>query len=127
MKHNTVPPQSSETLRHSLNEFCHVLGKALLLILKIWNTQEFPGNGEGSDPEVDKENYSKLVKELHDMLKPLGKIFTAILPPFYYLLDIGIDVSYISQYFDYLIIKTYSYHGEWESYHFTAHNAPLYR
>ena len=94
---------------------------------EIWNTQIFPGSRDGADPEFDKENFNKLVKEMHDMLKPLGKIFTAVLTPDFKKLNIGYDVPYISQYLDYMIIRNYYLQYPVLEQNFTGHNAPLYR
>ena len=42
---------------------------------------EYPGDREGSDPEHDKEDFSRLVEEMSAMLKPMGKLFSAALTP----------------------------------------------
>ena len=45
---------------------------------------EYPGVREGSDPEHDKEDFSRLVEEMSAMLKPMGKIFSAAVTPVKY-------------------------------------------
>ena len=38
---------------------------------------EYPGDREGSDPEHDKDNFTKLSQELASALHAKGKLFTA--------------------------------------------------
>ena len=87
---------------------------------------EYPGVREGSDPEHDKEDFSRLVEEMSAMLKPMGKIFSAAVTPAYKRVDLGYDVPYISQYLDFINVMTYDYHGWFPNHSFTGHNAPLY-
>ena len=89
--------------------------------------QEYPGQREGSDPEHDKESFSRLVEEMSAMLKPRGKIFSAALSPAKKTVEEGYDLPFIIQHFDFLNVMTYDYHGWFPDHFFTGHNAPLYR
>jgi len=114
-------PQKRKTFIDSLSEFLdkyHFDGVDL-----DW---EYPGDREGSDPENDKENFSKLVTEMKAMLSAKGKLFTAALTPDFRRLDIGYDVPVVSEALDVMFIMTYDYHGLWDNHNFTGHNAPIY-
>jgi len=88
---------------------------------------EYPGQREGSDPEHDKEDFSLLVKEMSEMLKPRGKLFTAAVSPAKNTIESAYDLDFIEPYFDFLNVMTYDYHGWFPDHYFTGHNAPLYR
>lgn len=86
---------------------------------------EYPSSRPGSDPDNDKENFSNLIEEMSTLLKASNKLLTAAVTPNWRTVQSGYDVPRISQYFDFINVMTYDYHGWWPQV-FTGHNSPLY-
>jgi len=85
---------------------------------------EYPGDREGSDPEHDRENFTKLSEELAADLHAAGKLFTAAMSADNKRADIAYDLPAISKVYDWFNVMDYDYHGGWEN--FTGHNTPLF-
>ncbi|KAJ8920078.1 hypothetical protein NQ315_011732 [Exocentrus adspersus] len=75
-------------------------------------------------PESDKEGFAALVRELSDAFKPKGLLLSSAVSPSKAVIDAGYDVLVLSQYFDWIAIMTYDFHGHWDKQ--TGHVAPLY-
>jgi len=88
---------------------------------------EYPGAREGSDPDHDRENYSKLVKELGALLHSHNLFFSAVLTPDPKKADVAYVMSDLIPHLDLFNAMTYDYHGWFPGENFTGHNAPLYR
>ena len=73
---------------------------------------------------MDKTGFSKLIKDLHNVMKPKGLILSAAVSPSKTVIDLAYDVPVLGQYLDIVNVMTYDYHGYWDS--VTGHVAPLY-
>lgn len=82
---------------------------------------EFPGS-RGGGPQ-DKENFSRLVKELSAVLKKRGLLLTAAISAARDKIEAGYDIPEISKYLDFIHVMAYDYHGAWDSR--VLPNAPL--
>ena len=78
----------------------------------------------GKGHEMDKTGFSKLIKDLHNVMKPKGLILSAAVSPSKTVIDLAYDVPVLGQYLDIVNVMTYDYHGYWDS--VTGHVAPLY-
>ncbi|XP_054260069.1 probable chitinase 2 [Macrosteles quadrilineatus] len=83
---------------------------------------EFPTK-RGGAPE-DRENFVKLVKELHSALKPEGWSLTAALGAGKDAMETGYDLRELNKYLDHVHLMCYDYHGKWDN--TTGANAPLH-
>lgn len=72
----------------------------------------------------EKEGFTDLVKELSVEFRPRGLVLSAAVSPSKQIVDAGYDVPTLSEYFDWIAIMTYDYHGQWDKK--TGHVAPLY-
>lgn len=84
---------------------------------------EYPSAFDGSRP-TDKENFSKLVKELKAAFQADGLLLTAAVAAGKGNIDNGYEVAKICQDLDFINVMTYDLHGTWES--FTGHHAAMY-
>nr|AMT75074.1 chitinase Cht10 [Locusta migratoria] len=75
-------------------------------------------------PDSDKQGFADLVKELSIAFKPRGLLLSSAVSPSKVVIDSGYDVPVLSQYFDYISVMTYDFHGHWDKQ--TGHVAPLY-
>lgn len=75
-------------------------------------------------PDSDKEGFTALVRELSAAFKPKGLLLSSAVSPSKTVIDAGYDVAQISQYFDWIAVMTYDFHGNWDKQ--TGHVAPLY-
>ncbi|KAK9881823.1 hypothetical protein WA026_017335 [Henosepilachna vigintioctopunctata] len=75
-------------------------------------------------PSSDKQGFSALVRELSNQLKPKGLLLSSAVSPSKMVIDEGYDVPTLSNYFDWIAVMTYDFHGNWDKQ--TGHVAPLY-
>lgn len=88
---------------------------------------EYPGC-----PQVDcakghpdeKKEFANFVKEISEAFKPRGLLLSSAVSPSKTVIDAGYDVPKLSQYFDWIAVMCYDYHGQWDKK--TGHVAPLY-
>lgn len=73
----------------------------------------------------EKEGFSNLVKELSVAFRPKGLLLSTAVSPSKVIIDKGYDVPTLSEYFDWIAVMTYDYHGQWDKK--TGHVAPLYQ
>lgn len=72
----------------------------------------------------EKEGFTELVKELAQEFRPRGWLLSAAVSPSKMVIDAGYDVPTLAEYFDWIAVMTYDYHGQWDKQ--TGHVAPLY-
>lgn len=72
----------------------------------------------------EKEGFTELVKELSVALRPRGMVLSTAVSPSKQIIDAGYDVPTLSEYFDWIAVMTYDFHGQWDKK--TGHVAPLY-
>jgi chitinase len=72
----------------------------------------------------EKENFAALVRELSAAFKPRGLLLSSAVSPSKTVIDAGYDVPTLSEYFDWIAVMCYDYHGQWDKK--TGHVAPLY-
>ncbi|XP_055600306.1 probable chitinase 10 [Uranotaenia lowii] len=72
----------------------------------------------------EKEGFASFVKELSAAFKPRGWLLSAAVSPSKTVIDAGYDVPTLAQYFDWIAVMTYDFHGQWDKK--TGHVAPLY-
>ncbi|XP_055636577.1 probable chitinase 10 [Toxorhynchites rutilus septentrionalis] len=72
----------------------------------------------------EKEGFADLVKELAIEFRPRGWLLSAAVSPSKMVIDAGYDVPVLAEYFDYIAVMTYDFHGHWDKE--TGHVAPLY-
>lgn len=75
-------------------------------------------------PDSDKQGFALLVKGLSEAFKPKGLLLSSAVSPSKAVIDAGYDVPALNQYFDWIAIMTYDFHGHWDKQ--TGHVAPLY-
>lgn len=73
---------------------------------------------------AEKEGFTALVRELSQAFKPRGWLLSAAVSPSKKIIDAGYEVAELSQYFDWIAVMTYDYHGQWDKK--TGHVAPLF-
>lgn len=73
----------------------------------------------------EKEGFSSLVKELSVAFRPKGLLLSTAVSPSKTIIDKGYDVPTLAEYFDWIAVMTYDYHGQWDKK--TGHVAPLYQ
>ncbi|XP_076455717.1 uncharacterized protein LOC143290262 [Babylonia areolata] len=93
---------------------------------------EYPAN-RGSPPE-DKENFSRLVKELREQFEKESErgsggrkqrlLLTAAVGAGEKIVLSAYDVPTLNRYLDFISVMSYDLHGSWSK--FLGHNAPLY-
>nr|CAD7569858.1 unnamed protein product [Timema californicum] len=71
-------------------------------------------------PDSDKQGFAALVQELSTSFKPLGLLLSSAVSPSKVVIDSGYDVPALSQYFDWISVMTYDFHGHWDKQ--TGHN-----
>lgn len=64
------------------------------------------------------------MRELSAAFKPKGLLLSSAVSPSKTVIDAGYDVPKLSQYFDWIAVMTYDFHGHWDKQ--TGHVAPLY-
>lgn len=72
----------------------------------------------------DKNNFSRLLRSLHDRLKGRRKLLTLAVSANPATADAAFDIPTISRLVDFISIMAYDYHGAFDTR--TGHNAPLY-
>lgn len=72
----------------------------------------------------EKQGFTELVKELATEFRPRGWLLSAAVSPSKKVIDAGYDVPTLAEYFDWIAVMTYDYHGQWDKQ--TGHVAPLY-
>lgn len=72
----------------------------------------------------EKEGFTELVKELSMEFRPKGLVLSTAVSPSKQIIDAGYDVPTLSEYFDWIAVMTYDFHGQWDKK--TGHVAPLY-
>lgn len=83
---------------------------------------EYPGARGGYS--YDKQNFVRLLRELHQAFQPEGYLLTAAVSAGKPFMDAAYDVAQVSRYLDLINLMAYDYHGGWESK--TGMNAPLF-
>ncbi|XP_037079609.1 acidic mammalian chitinase-like, partial [Pollicipes pollicipes] len=83
---------------------------------------EYPTLRGGAPDDVD--NYSLLLKELHERLNPLGLLLSAAVSAGKQTIDPAYHLADLNKYLDIVNVMTYDYHGDWDP--FIGHNSPLY-
>lgn len=82
---------------------------------------EYPTQRDGKP--IDRENFLQMVKELHDIFKPLGLLLTSAIGAAKNVIDEAYSIPELSLYLDYFHVMCYDYHGNWD--HKVGYNAPL--
>lgn len=72
----------------------------------------------------EKEGFASLVRELSLEFRTRGLLLSTAVSPSKQIIDAGYDVPTISEYFDWIAVMTYDFHGQWDKK--TGHVAPLY-
>lgn len=72
----------------------------------------------------EKEGFTNLVKELSVAFRPRGLLLSTAVSPSKQIIDKGYDVPTLSEYFDWIAVMTYDFHGQWDKK--TGHVAPLF-
>lgn len=72
----------------------------------------------------EKEGFTELVKELSTVFRPKGLVLSTAVSPSKQIIDAGYDVPTLSEYFDWIAVMTYDFHGQWDKK--TGHVAPLF-
>lgn len=72
----------------------------------------------------EKDGFRDLVRELSVEFKPRGLLLSSAVSPSKVIIDKGYDVPALANYFDWIAVMTYDYHGQWDKR--TGHVAPLY-
>lgn len=76
-------------------------------------------------PSTDKEGFADWVEELATALHSKGMILSSAMSPSAKVADKAYDIPRLNQYFDFVSIMTYDYHGQWDKK--TGHVAPIYQ
>ncbi|XP_017486088.1 PREDICTED: probable chitinase 3 [Rhagoletis zephyria] len=72
----------------------------------------------------EKEAFTALVRELSEEFKPRGLLLSTAVSPSKKIIDAGYDVPQLAEYFDWIAVMTYDFHGQWDKK--TGHVAPLF-
>jgi chitinase len=72
----------------------------------------------------EKQAFTMLVKELSAAFKPKGLLLSSAVSPSKKVIDAGYEVKALSNYFDWVAVMCYDYHGQWDKK--TGHVAPMY-
>jgi len=72
----------------------------------------------------EREGFAEFVKELATEFRPRGWLLSAAVSPSKMVIDAGYDVPTLAEYFNWIAVMTYDYHGNWDRQ--TGHVAPLY-
>lgn len=72
----------------------------------------------------EKEGFASLVRELALEFRPRGWLLSSAVSPSKMVIDKGYDVPTLAEYFDWIAVMTYDFHGHWDKQ--TGHVAPLY-
>lgn len=83
-----------------------------------WQVECHKGKAE------EKKAFAELVKELSEEFKPRGWLLSAAVSPSKMVIDAGYDIPTLAEYFDWIAVMTYDYHGQWDRQ--TGHVAPLF-
>lgn len=73
----------------------------------------------------EKEAFTDLVAELYDAFKPKGWLLSAAVSPSKKVIDAGYEVAELAEYFDWIAVMTYDFHGQWDKK--TGHISPMYQ
>ncbi len=86
---------------------------------------EYPGYADHGGQSVDKENFTKLLQELHTALKAHSpQLLLSIAAPCGPTHYKNLELDKIHQYLDWINLMSYDFHGSWDT--ITNHNSPLY-
>jgi chitinase len=72
----------------------------------------------------EKQAFSMLVKELSAAFRPKGLLLSSAVSPSKMVIDAGYEVKVLSDFFDWIAVMCYDYHGQWDKK--TGHVAPMY-
>lgn len=61
----------------------------------------------------EKEGFTELVKLLSEEFKPRGWLLSSAVSPSITVIDAGYDVPKLAEYFDWIAVMTYDFHGQW--------------
>uniref|UniRef100_A0A1B0DNH2 Uncharacterized protein n=1 Tax=Phlebotomus papatasi TaxID=29031 RepID=A0A1B0DNH2_PHLPP len=73
----------------------------------------------------EKEGFVELVRELSREFRKKGLLLSSAVSPSKKVVDEGYEVAALSQYFDWIAVMTYDFHGQWDKQ--TGHVAPMYQ
>lgn len=62
----------------------------------------------------EKQFFAQFVRELAEAFKPRGWLLSSAVSPSKTVIDAGYDVEPLSQYFDWIAVMAYDYHGQWD-------------
>ncbi|CAH1954839.1 unnamed protein product [Acanthoscelides obtectus] len=85
---------------------------------------EFPGQRGGA--KTDKQNFSKLIKELRAAFDKHGFLLSAAVNGVGWSVDVSFEVPVLNKYLDMINVMSYDYHGPWDVNKVTGHHAGLY-
>nr|CAH7738372.1 unnamed protein product [Callosobruchus chinensis] len=85
---------------------------------------EFPAQRGGK--KSDKENFSKLVKELRAAFDKHGFLLSAAVNGVGSSVDTSFEVPVLNKYLDMINVMSYDYHGPWDVNKVTGHHSGLY-
>lgn len=73
----------------------------------------------------EKRDFAVFVRELSEAFRPRGWLLSSAVSPSKTVIDAGYEVATLSEYFDWISIMAYDYHGQWDKQ--TGHVAPMYQ
>ncbi|XP_074029263.1 acidic mammalian chitinase-like [Leptinotarsa decemlineata] len=102
----------------------------VLAFLKQWKFDgfdldwEYPGFRDGSNPAIDRDDYTALMSDLRDVLAPEGYILSGAVSGAINRIEISYDIPALNKLMDYINIMVYDFHGSFDPY--VGHVSPLY-
>ncbi|XP_028140236.1 chitotriosidase-1 [Diabrotica virgifera virgifera] len=106
-----------------------ILANNVAYFLKEWNFDgfdldwEYPGL-RGGETTIDKDDFTALLKELSNVLKPKGYLLSAAVAGAHEKINEAYDIPAITKLLDMLNVMVFDYHGAFDDY--VGHVSPLY-